>query len=244
MRVTSLLVCVLAWAAGSGCGSDPEREFFPQALFRVEARGGGACFRLDHIASSGARHEVDADRTFALVTGERYTFLLVNAPPPYEARFDWVEADCPDTTGTIEVTGFEVQGPSAEPRVLDADHPTATLSIQVGADAPLATTLERPRVRFEVCSPIDGVFACGGGPTGRAFTGNVGDAQTSHLLSLLESDDAATTQAIILLERPRDRVGAIFRGLIDQVLRAELYINDIFENADNSDRDVVLAEDL
>jgi hypothetical protein len=241
---TACLALVAAATLVSGCGDDPEPEYFPQVLYRLEAFGGGACFRMDHISSSGARHELEAGRIFVLADGEPTTFLVANAPPPYQARFAWVEDGCPDTSGVLQVSGFEVQGPSAEPQVLSAAQPAVTVVLRIDVDTPLSTEIEGTPVRFEVCSPVDANSACGGGPTGRAFTGNIGDAFTSHILSQLESNDAATTPAIIFLEDARDRVSGIFRGLTDQRLRGELYIDGDLEDEQNSDGDVVLDSDL
>ncbi len=242
-RIAGLLLAVAALAF-AGCGDDSDEDYYPQVLYRLEAIGGGGCFRMDHIASGGARHELDSARIFSLTNGERATFLLANAPPPYEARFEWVEAGCADTSGILDVRGFEVQGPAAEPQQLDAASPVATIRLRADVSTPVATEIERPRVRFEVCTPINPDAGCGGGPTGRGFTGNIGDAFTSHLLSQLETDDAATTPSIVFLENPRDRVSGIFRGLSDQLLRGELYVNDDLAEADNSTSDVVLSEDL
>ena len=233
-----------ALLALSGCGDDDDTEFYPQILYRLEANGGGACFRMDHIASGRARHELEPGRVFTLAEGESRTFLLANGMPPFEARFDWIEAGCPDTSGVIAVIGFEVQGPSAEPRTLDAAQPTAILRLRSDVDNPVSLEIESPRVRFEVCSPLGDASECDGGPTGRTFTGNIGDAFISHLLSQLDSNDAATTPAVIFLENPRDRVSGIFRGIAEQRLRGELYIDDDFVDSSISDADVVLADDI
>lgn len=241
---TACLALAAAVSLFSGCGDDPDPEYYPQVLYRVEALGGGACFRMDHISSSRARHEVEPGRIFVLADGEPTTFLLANAPPPYEARFAWVEAGCPDTSGVMQVGGFEVQGPSAEPQVLSAANPVVDVVLRIDVDAPISGEIGRTPVRFEVCSPVDAVSPCGGGPTGRAFTGNIGDAFVSHILSQLESKDAATTPAIIFLEDARDRVSGIFRGLTDQRLRGELYIDGDLADEHNSDADVVLDSDL
>jgi len=226
------------------CGSDSEDEYYSQVLFRVEAQNGGACVRLDHIASGGARHELPADRVFILESGETQSIVLANAPPPYRARFEWVETGCPDSSGVIVVSGLEIQGPSAEPRVLDASRPVATLVLRVDADAPFAEEMDSHLVRFEVCAPPTREEGCTSSISGRIFTGSIGDERRSHILSVIEGNDAATTPAIAFLENPRYRVSGLFRGLTDQLLRGELYIDDRLKGVGISTGDVVLSEDL
>lgn len=247
MRNAGLALAVAAFGF-AGCGDDPDEEFYPQILYRLEARGGGACFRLDYAATGGARHEVEPGRIFVLVEGERGTFLVANGPPPYEARFTWDATTgpggCPDISGVIDVSGFEVQGTSAEVQTLSAANPAVVVRLRADVPGPVAAEVESKPVRFEVCSPPASDAGCGGGPIGREFTGNIGDAFVSHILSELESNDSATTPAVVFLENARDRVSGIFRGLTDQLLRGELYIDDELVDAQNSTGDVVLDKDL
>lgn len=244
LSVWPVCAIVVAAAAVAGCGSDDAPVYYSQALFRIEAQGGGACARLDHVASARVRHELEPQRIFVLQDGESRTMLLANGPPPYRARFDWVSEGCPDTSGQILASGFEVQGPQAEERVLDADHPTATLQLRADVPGGVSNQTETPRVRFEVCAPLSSADDCSDGIAGRIFTGIIGDARASHILSVLEGNDAATTPAILFLERPRDQASGQFQGAARQLLRAELYVNDRRESVSVSTTNVVVSDDL
>jgi len=245
MMATRFACLALAAALGVvGCGDDGDPLINAQVLYRLEAQGGGACFRMDHIASSGARHELDPTRVFTLTEGERALFVLANAQPPFAGRFDWVDAGCADSSGRLEVRGVEVQGPASETRFLDASAPSVTIQLRRDASAPISTLLDSPRVRVEVCSPLEGADDCVGGFSGRLFTGTIGDAFVSHIIGLSETDDASTTPSVVFVERPRDRVSGIFRGAFGQLLRAELYVDDQLEDLGISFGDVILTDDL
>lgn len=242
-----LVLCGALLAAAlssSACGDDPADIFHRQVLFRLEARGGGGCVQLDHIASGGARHELEPGRLLILDEGASMTLLLANSPPPYRGRFAWTAEDCPDVSGQIVVSALEVQGPSAEPQALDAANPSVTVDLRRDVAGPLAADVEQPRVRFEVCAPPTREEGCTASLSGRVFTGTMGDARLSHILSVLEANDAATTPAILFLEGPRDRVSGLFRGATGQLLRGELYVNDVLVDVGLSTGDVVLQDDI
>lgn len=230
-------------ASASACGSDSRPVYFRQVLYQLEAQGGGGCVRLDHVASGRARHELPAGHMFVLRDGESRSILLANGPPPYRARFDWVASGCPDVSGRILVSAMEVQGPQAEAQWLDPTTPTATVHLRANAGA-VAERRDRRRVRFEICALDGRGEQCADGVSGRVFTGTIGDARLSHILSVLEANDAPTTPATLFLEHARDRVSGQFSGSIGQVLRAELYIDDRLEALQIATRNVVVASDL
>lgn len=231
---------VAAAVALAGCGDGGDPDFYAQVQYRLVAVGGDACFALDYIASSGARHEVPAGRVFSLANGDQASFLLANAPPPYEGVFDWVA--CPNATGTITVSAFEVQGPSAAPQTLSATQPRVSMRLRQDADAPLATEIESPRARFELCAPTTKDGDCSEYIVGKKVTGSIGDAKIAHDLRPLEGDDSLTMPAMLFLERPRNQVTGIFRGEPDQTIRGELYVDDDLEDDDNSTGNDVVVD--
>lgn len=234
---------VVAALASAGCGDGGDPDFYPQIQFRLVALGGDACFSFDHVSSSRARHELEPGSEFKLADGEQASFLLANAPPPYEAQFAWVE--CPGNSGEIRVFGFEVQGPVAAAQTLNATTPTVVVRLRQDVDDPISLEIDSPRARFNVCAPLTEDDDCSNGIAGRVVTGSITDAFTSHDLRRLEGDDSLSTPAVLFLEHPRDQVRAVFRGEDDQLVRGELFVDDDLKDSDSSKGgDVVLSEDL
>ncbi|HYD47534.1 MAG TPA: hypothetical protein VEB21_04270 [Terriglobales bacterium] len=232
MRLRSLAAALWLLAVANSCGSGSEPDFRPQVLYRLTSDQ-QVTLRFVSISSGRSVHTLPADKRDITIDAETFTFLLANAPPPFVGVFEWISG-----SGEVEIEAIEIQGTETQQRRLSADEPLAVVELRRNAGNP-ATEPSGQQIRFELCSPLTSDSDCTDAIAGRPFSATIGDAEISHLITA-----ELRTPAVIFLERAQDNVSGIFRGIGDQLLRAEMFIDGDSTEVEVGRDDLVLSEDL
>lgn len=254
-----LLALSVATLPGCGSGNEPDLNY--QVIYRVRAVEGATTFRLVDIRTGGSIYTIPLDRNLFTVESGTMTFLLANASPPYRAVFEWVSG------GTAEINAIGVQNTSTLNVPLTADsvcqlgsEGTRTGCARVDLarnEGPLALAPAGKAVRFELCSPLVGADDCtvyddaadinDNDKWSRAYDGTIGDARISNIIGQIDNKqppEIITTPTVIFLEKPEDNVSGIFRGVTDQLLKAQLFIDGNLKNSKTDESDIILSEDI
>ncbi|MFQ5665118.1 MAG: hypothetical protein ACE5I7_01675 [Candidatus Binatia bacterium] len=239
-------VALLAALGTAGCGSSGSgRTAFPEVRFQVS---GSTKFAVVSLVTGGVTHPSIMGQEF--VVNGIFSFVVEDAPPPYEATFV--------RTGDAEIAvTLSVVSETAETQVSDrstASKDTATVAIGSSA-APVGTpTAPKLEVRFNICAPAGDTGSCftpeDSGLFGVGFTGTVGDAFTTSILPVpcTVNSTASCSQAptILFLEGARESVNAVFARapFTGEDLRVELLLNGNVKATTAGPRDVVIREEL
>jgi hypothetical protein len=229
------IVAALLSTLNGGCGTSGSRPtLYPEVSFVVQPSG-PAEFTAELMAN-GVTHTfsdpASPDGTLHFKVTTLFTFFFEDAAPPYQGIFTLQGGERIDVT--LTVPGQLSAGPFPTCGV------GSTLTLPSGRcePGPLNATPGTPparpatqEIRFDVCVPLVTPGACfTSGDVGidKSYTGSVGDASQTHLLS-------GTTPSIYFLEGAQDNVNAIFRltQVTGDTLVVQLFIDGALEQTDS-----------
>ncbi len=267
----SLLVGACLGVLFAGCGqSGSNPALFPEIRYIVQPAG-QTSFAVDFLNAGGICHKLPASQVFT-VSGP-VSFFIENAPPPYIGRFRRIGTA--DIQVSVRVTGQSVVSGSTSGSN-DTVTLVASQTVPPTPVPTDCTPNANPEVRFDVCAPSSGTSVCFpertctnapsrtcsadgdctpggtctlpvvGGIPGFEFTGTLGDAFMSHLISRPSTDDPPlTTPAMYFLENAQDSVNAVLQNTTpSQPLLIQLFIDGQGEETQSGTGEVIIRKDL
>ncbi|MGD0947282.1 MAG: hypothetical protein ABSA52_07605 [Candidatus Binatia bacterium] len=232
------IVAVLCLGAvGAGCGTTGSSPTLYQEVQFQVLPSGQSTFTVNELDVGGVRHTFPAGTSFT--ASSTFYFYFENAPPPYSGTFTL------ESGGDVTVKLFITPTNSAKASDTTSG-PGSTVTVSTGASpssmpaTPIPPTEE---VRFDVCVPSLTPGTCftqgDSGIFGLPFTGTVGDAFQTHLLS-------GFTPSIYFLEGAQENANGVFRltPVTGDTLVVQLFINGSLRQTQANTKDVVVKQNL